>query len=55
MIAVGVPEIIPVDTSNDKPDGNDGETLQDVMAPPDAVGAALGIAESFCSVNELGV
>ena len=55
VIAVGVPEIVPVDTSNDKPDGSDGETLHDVTAPPDAVGIALDITEPFCNVNEFGV
>lgn len=55
MMAVGVPEIVPVDASSDRPDGNAGDTLHDATAPPDAIGVALGIAESFCNVKELGV
>jgi hypothetical protein len=55
VMAVGVPEIVPVDASSDRPDGNAGDTLHDVTAPPDAIGVALGIAESFCNVKELGV
>ena len=36
--AVGVPDIIPVDGSNDKPAGNDGPATKMVSAPPVLVG-----------------
>jgi len=55
VMAVGVPEMVPVDASSDRPDGSAGDTLHDVTAPPDAIGVALVIAESFCNVKELGV
>ena len=54
MIAVGVPEIVPVDVSMDKPAGNAGETDHEVTAPPEDVGVTLVIAEFFAIVNEFG-
>ena len=42
--AVGVPEIVPVVVSNDKPAGNDGLIDQLVDAPPVLVGLQLVIA-----------
>lgn len=55
VMAVGVPEMVPVDASSDRPDGSAGDTLHNVTAPPDAIGVALVIAESFCNVKEFGV
>lgn len=52
---VGVPEMVPVDESKERPAGSVGEMLQDVIAPPEAVGVTLVIAESFPNVKELGV
>ena len=39
VIAVGVPEMTPVEVSRDKPAGRDGETAHDTTAPPLDVGA----------------
>ena len=38
LIPVGVPEIAPVDVSNERPTGSVGDTDQDVIVPPFAVG-----------------
>tara|TARA_B100000035_G_scaffold277267_1_gene255442 strand:- start:89 stop:319 length:231 start_codon:yes stop_codon:yes gene_type:complete len=54
VIAVGVPEIAPVEVSNDKPAGNAGETDHEVTAPPVDVGVTLVIVEFFAIVNEFG-
>ena len=54
LIAVGVPEIVPVDVSNDKPAGNAGEMDHAVTAPPVDVGVTLVIVEFFAIVNEFG-
>jgi hypothetical protein len=54
-IAVGVPEMAPVDVSRDKPAGSVGETDHDTTVPPVEVGVTAVIAESFASVNEFGV
>ena len=54
LIAVGVPEIVPVDVSNDKPAGNAGEMDHAVTAPPVDVGVTLVIDEFFAIVNEFG-
>lgn len=51
MIAVGVPVIAPVDASNDRPAGRDGETDQEVTAPPLTDGVALVIVVPFVRVN----
>ena len=53
MIAVGVPEIAPVEVSKDKPAGSVGVTDQEVIAPPLAVGVAVVMVTSF--VNEKGL
>ena len=55
MTAVGVPLIAPVDESNDKPTGREGETDQDVMVPPLTVGVVVVIAVPFVNVNEFGL
>ncbi len=54
LIAVGVPEIVPVDVSNDKPAGNAGEMDHAVTAPPVDVGVTLVMVEFFAIVNEFG-
>ena len=53
MIAVGVPEITPVEVLKDRPAGSDGDTAQVMTVPPLAVGAAGAIAASLVSVNGL--
>jgi hypothetical protein len=53
-IAVGVPEMAPVDVSRDKPAGSVGETDHDTTVPPVEVGVAVVIAESFARVKEFG-
>jgi hypothetical protein len=40
--------------SNDRPDGSDGETDQDVTVPPLDVGVAVVIAVPLVNVNEFG-
>ena len=55
MIAVGVPEITPVEVSRDKPAGNAGDIAQDTTAPPLAVGVTDVIAVPLASVNEFGL
>ena len=55
VIAVGVPEISPVEASNDSPAGREGETDHDVMVPPLTVGVTLVMAVPLVSVNELGL
>ena len=55
VMAVGVPEMAPVDESSDKPAGREGETAQEVTGPPLAVGVTVVIAVPLVSVNELGL
>ena len=55
MIAVGVPDIAPVEASKDKPAGSDGDTDQEVIVPPLTVGVTVVIAVPLVSVNELGL
>jgi hypothetical protein len=54
LIAVGVPEIVPVDVSKDKPGWQCWETDQEVTAPPVEEGVTLVIADPFAMVNEFG-
>ena len=53
VMAVGVPEIAPVDVSSERPEGNDGETDHDVTVPPLTDGVAVVMATPFVSVNGL--
>ena len=53
VTAVGVPPIAPVEASNDKPAGSDGETDHDVIVPPFAVGVIVVIAVPLVSEKEL--
>ena len=54
-MAVGVPEMAPVEASNESPAGRGGETAQVVIGPPLAEGVTVVMAVPFVSVNELGV
>ena len=45
----------PVVLSNERPDGSDGETDQDVTVPPLDEGIAVVIAVPLVNVNEFGV
>jgi hypothetical protein len=53
VTAVGVPLMAPVEESNDKPAGSDGETDQEVIVPPFAVGVAVVMVVPFVKENEL--
>jgi len=55
VIAVGVPDIAPVEASKDSPAGSDGDTDQEVIVPPFTVGVTVVIAVPLVSVNELGL
>ena len=50
--AVGFPLIAPVEESRDKPAGSDGETDQEVIAPPLVVGVSVVMAVPFSKVRE---
>ena len=54
-MAVGVPEMAPVEESNESPAGRDGETDQDVTGPPLADGVTVVMAVPFVRVNEFGL
>ena len=45
----------PVEESNDKPAGSDGETDQEVIVPPLTVGVTVVIEVPFVNVNEFGL
>ena len=53
VIAVGVPEIAPVDVSSDRPTGSAGETDHDVTVPPVDVGVIAVIVTFFVKVRLL--
>ena len=50
--AVGFPLMAPVEESRDKPAGSDGETDQEVIAPPLVVGVNVVMAVPFSKVRE---
>jgi hypothetical protein len=52
VTAVGFPLMAPVEESRDKPAGSDGETDQEVMAPPLVVGVNVVMAVPFSKVRE---
>ena len=54
-MAVGVPEIAPVEESMERPEGSDGETDHDVTAPPLDVGVTVVMAVFLTSDSELGL
>ena len=53
VTAVGVPLMAPVEASNDKPAGREGETDHDVIVPPFAVGVVVVMVVPFVKENEL--
>ena len=55
VMAVGVPEIAPVDESNERPAGSEGETDQPVIGPPLAVGVTVVMAVPLVKENEFGL
>ena len=54
-MAVGVPEIAPVEEARDKPEGREGETDHEVTAPPVDVGVTVVMAVPLVSVSVLGL
>ena len=44
MMALGVPLMAPVEESSDNPAGSEGETAQDVIAPPLTLGVTVVMA-----------
>ena len=54
-MAVGVPEMAPVDESSANPAGNEGETAHVVTVPPLDVGVTVVMAVPLVSVSELGL
>ena len=54
-MAVGVPEIAPVEESMERPEGSDGETDHDVTAPPLEVGVTVVMAVFLTNDSELGL
>ena len=55
VIAVGVPEIAPVEPSITRPAGSDGDDVQLVTVPPVDVGVTVVIALPLVNVNEFGL
>jgi hypothetical protein len=55
VMADGVPEIAPVEESMESPVGRDGETDQEVTAPPLDVGVAAVMAVFLTKESELGL
>ena len=55
VIAVGVPEIAPVDVDNESPAGSPGVIVQVVTVPPMYVGVTVCISEPLDNARELGV
>ena len=55
VIAVGVPEIAPVEPSITSPAGSDGDDVQLVTVPPVDVGVTVVIALPLVNVNEFGL
>ena len=54
-MAVGVPEIAPVEVSKVRPAGNVAEIDQEVAVPPLEVGTTVVMAESLVKERVLGV
>ena len=55
LTTLGVPEIAPVEVSNERPAGSVGVIDQEMTAPPLEVGVAVVMAASFVSVSVLGL
>lgn len=54
-MTVGVPLMAPVEVSNDRPVGKDGEIDHETTAPPPEVGVTAVMAEPLARVKEFGV
>ena len=54
-MAVGVPEMEPVEVEKERPDGSEGEIDHAVTAPPLVVGVTVVMVVSLVRVSELGV
>lgn len=54
-VTVGVPLMAPVEVSNDRPAGKDGEIDHETTAPPPEVGVTAVMAEPLARVKEFGV
>ena len=52
VTAVGVPLMLPVEVSSDKPAGRDGDAEYETTAPPVEVTVSVVIAVSFVKVSE---
>ena len=52
---MGVPLMAPVEESRDNPDGNEGETDQEVTGPPLEVGVTVVMAVPLVRLNVLGL
>ena len=55
VMAVGVPEMAPVDESSESPAGSEGETDQPVIGPPLAVGVTVVMAVPLVRENVFGL
>ena len=55
MTAVGVPEIAPVEVSNERPAGRDGETDQLVTGPPLTLGVTVVMVVPLVNVKAFGL
>jgi len=55
LTAVGVPDMAPVDESNEMPVGSDGLIDHETTVPPLEVGVAVVIAESLAKVMKPGL
>lgn len=53
VMAVGVPEIAPVEVSSERPVGSDGDTDQEVTVPPLTDGITVFMATPLVKVNGL--
>ena len=54
-MALGVPEMAPVEVSSDSPAGSVGETEYEVTVPPLLVGDTVVMAVPLVNVNEFGL
>ena len=52
-VAVGVPEIAPVEVENERPDGSDGVIDHETTVPPLEVGVAVVMVVSLLRENGL--
>ena len=52
---MGVPLIAPVEVSRERPAGSDGETENETIVPPFAVGVTVVICVPLVKVNVFGL